>query len=42
MEKQKYTHTCKLCGYTWTSKLEKPKACPQCKRYDWNNNTKKD
>lgn len=26
-------HTCKRCGYTWESKKEKPKACPNCKSY---------
>ena len=34
MEKIKYE--CKLCGHKWESKLEKPVACPKCKRYDWN------
>lgn len=28
-------HKCERCGYEWMSKLEKPKACPRCKRYDW-------
>lgn len=24
------------CGYEWESRLkQKPKACPRCKRYDW-------
>ena len=31
MEKQK----CKLCGYEWFVRTEKPKQCPKCKRYDW-------
>ena len=28
---------CKRCDYTWTPRNRdiKPKACPQCKRYDW-------
>ena len=27
---------CKLCGHEWISRTEKkPKACPACKRYDW-------
>ncbi len=28
-------HKCKKCQYEWPSKLERPKACPKCKRYDW-------
>ena len=27
---------CKRCGYEWKSKMEEPKCCPKCKRYDWN------
>lgn len=27
---------CLLCKYEWESKLEEPRACPNCKRYDWN------
>jgi predicted Zn-ribbon and HTH transcriptional regulator len=26
---------CKLCGHTWLARVEKPKACPRCKRFDW-------
>ncbi len=28
---------CKLCKWEWTArtKNQKPKACPACKRYDW-------
>lgn len=33
MEK-KYKHTCLRCGYKWEGKLEHPKSCPNCKRYD--------
>lgn len=32
MEKNK----CKLCGYEWVVRIEDPKQCPKCKRYDWN------
>ena len=28
--------TCKLCGYVWFPMKEKPKQCPNCKRYDYN------
>lgn len=31
-----YIHQCDLCKHTWLSKKELPKACPRCKRYDWN------
>ena len=27
---------CNKCGHTWRNRLiRKPKACPRCKRYDW-------
>ena len=26
---------CKRCGYEWDSRIENPKSCPRCKRYDW-------
>lgn len=27
---------CKLCNHKWRERTEeKPKACPNCKRYDW-------
>ena len=26
---------CKKCDYSWISTVTKPKACPKCKRYDW-------
>jgi predicted Zn-ribbon and HTH transcriptional regulator len=32
--------TCKKCGYTWNSRTDNPKACPACKRYDWNKDSK--
>ena len=28
---------CKRCGYIWMSFLPKPKACPKCKSYEWEN-----
>ena len=27
---------CRVCGYEWESRTKLPKACPKCKRYDWN------
>jgi Zn finger protein HypA/HybF involved in hydrogenase expression len=27
---------CLRCGNRWVSRVERPKACPRCKRYDWN------
>ena len=37
---------CKRCGYEWITRIDKPKACPRCKRYDYdkdidNDNTEK-
>lgn len=31
-------YTCLRCNYKWGSRLldNKPRACPRCKRYDWN------
>ena len=29
------TH-CNQCGLDWTPRVDKPRACPGCKRYDWN------
>lgn len=26
---------CKRCGYLWKPRKAIPKACPSCKRYDW-------
>lgn len=34
--------TCKQCGYVWLSKLDKPKQCPRCKRYDYDKEEKKE
>lgn len=34
MEIPKYK--CKRCKYEWNARISrKPKACPNCKRYDW-------
>jgi len=27
---------CNKCDYEWKSRIENPKSCPKCKRYDWN------
>ncbi len=27
---------CMKCGHKWVSRVENPKACPACKRFDWN------
>ena len=27
---------CKLCEYEWKALKKKPKQCPKCKRYDYN------
>ena len=26
---------CKKCGLEWASVVDKPKACPSCKSYNW-------
>ena len=26
---------CNLCGHVWKPRIDKPTACPRCKRYDW-------
>lgn len=28
-------HKCLKCNHEWQGKVEKPKSCPRCKRYDW-------
>jgi predicted Zn-ribbon and HTH transcriptional regulator len=41
MTKKKYgmskwkTVQCLRCDYSWSTKLERPKVCPQCKSYSW-------
>ena len=27
---------CLRCGYEWQKRIDIPKQCPRCKRYDWN------
>ena len=31
---------CEKCGYEWQARTKTPKACPKCKRYDWNKEKK--
>jgi len=26
---------CLKCGFEWPSRVDDPKQCPKCKRYDW-------
>jgi predicted Zn-ribbon and HTH transcriptional regulator len=26
---------CKQCGFNWVPKVDEPKKCPNCQRYDW-------
>ena len=28
-------YVCKRCGYDWVSRIKKPKCCPRCKSYLW-------
>lgn len=30
------TKTCLRCGHTWLSRVDNPKACPNCKSPKWN------
>lgn len=32
----KHMAYCNQCGFEWSTKVEKPKTCTRCKRYDWN------
>jgi len=32
---------CKKCGWRWIPRKNFPKSCPQCKRYDWFDDSKK-
>jgi len=34
-------YKCEICRYEWLARTENPKACPKCKRYDWNGKGKK-
>ena len=27
---------CKRCGHEWLSRVEKPRQCPRCRSYRWN------
>lgn len=31
-----YKQKCDLCGYEWDARLEHPKTCSRCKRFDYN------
>lgn len=33
---------CKRCGYEWQAKALKPKSCPLCKSYEWQEPKKED
>ena len=30
------TIQCLKCGWKWKARKKVPRACPKCKRYDWN------
>ena len=32
---------CKKCGYSWISRIEQPKECPNCKNRNWEVEKKK-
>lgn len=27
--------TCTHCGYVWHSRVKRPKSCPKCRSYRW-------
>jgi predicted Zn-ribbon and HTH transcriptional regulator len=31
--KKERTAECRKCGFVWTPRVEKPRACPRCKSY---------
>ena len=31
---------CKYCGYEWEERVEIPKTCPRCKRYNYQDDLK--
>lgn len=33
---------CNQCGLDWTPRVNHPRACPKCKRYDWNQLKRRD
>jgi len=35
-----YNHKCLRCGYNWPSRLKRPKTCPKCKSYYWDQERK--
>ncbi|MEO0282245.1 MAG: hypothetical protein ABIN05_07875 [candidate division WOR-3 bacterium] len=36
-----YIHKCLRCEYTWESLLKRPKTCPKCKSYTWDEERKR-
>jgi predicted Zn-ribbon and HTH transcriptional regulator len=34
-KQQAETKTCQHCGHTWEPRVDDPRCCPYCKRYDW-------
>jgi len=42
VKKEKIIHICKKCGWRWIPKIpdKKPRACPYCKSYHWDNGKK--
>lgn len=36
MESDQENLKCLRCNYLWKPRIENPRSCPTCKRYDWN------
>lgn len=35
-------NNCQHCKYEWPSRVDNPKQCPKCKRYDWKKNSEEE
>jgi len=40
MNAKRKVNVCSKCSYEWTARVDKPVACPQCKRYKWDEENK--
>lgn len=40
MTRELKKYICRRCKYEWTPRKSKVRACPNCKRYDWNEEKK--
>ena len=42
IKEQTYQHKCLRCGHSWESRLVRPKVCPRCKSYVFDQPRKRD